>query len=62
MKIRTLDDYYTWTCDWCDSDNRTLWVHVAKGDFICGACHRTSNASASTVPTKPLLQIMNGLC
>ena len=31
MKFESLDDYYLWTCDWCDSENRTLWVKVAQG-------------------------------
>lgn len=39
MKFETLDDYYVWTCEWCDSINRTLWVKIAQGDVACGACH-----------------------
>lgn len=62
MKFRTLDDYYNWTCDWCDSENRTLWVRVAQGEVVCGACHRmTSTPSSSVQPTAGRM-IMAGLC
>lgn len=62
MKFKTCDDYYAWTCDWCDSENRTLWVRVAKGDVTCGACHRTTNLPTSGNPTITLQQPMTGLC
>jgi hypothetical protein len=62
MKFKTLDDYYNWTCDWCDSDNRTLWVRVAQGDVICGACHRTTSSPSSTLAPQPLHRMMAGLC
>jgi hypothetical protein len=64
MKFKTLDDYYAWTCDWCDSENRTLWVRVANGELTCGACHRPN----AMQPTDRRLiggrqqQMMNGLC
>lgn len=62
MKFKTLDDYYHWTCDWCDSENRTLWVRVAKGDVLCGACHRPTGAPSSTIAPQPLQRMMAGLC
>ncbi|MGB4599687.1 MAG: hypothetical protein WBI04_06890 [Trichlorobacter sp.] len=62
MKYRTLDDYYHWTCDWCDSENRTLWVRVAKGEVTCGACHRTNSDPSSTIAPQPLQRMMAGLC
>jgi len=34
MKFKTMDDYYAWTCDWCDSENRSLWVKVANGGIL----------------------------
>lgn len=62
MKYRTLDDYYHWTCDWCDSENRTLWVRVAKGEVTCGACHRANSDLSSTIAPQPLQRMMAGLC
>lgn len=49
MRTRTHDDYYAWTCDWCDSENRTLWVRVAHGDVACGACHRSTSFPTSSM-------------
>ncbi len=62
MKFRTLDDYYNWTCDWCDSENRTLWVKVANGDVRCGACHRENSFPSSTIAARPFEHLMAGLC
>ena len=62
MKFKTLDDYYNWTCDWCDSENRTLWVRVAQGDVACGACHRSTSLPNSTIAPRPLQRMMAGLC
>ena len=42
MKIRLNEDYYFWCCDWCDTENRVLWVKLQDGTF-CGACHRPMN-------------------
>ena len=42
MKIRLNEDYYFWRCDWCDSENRVLWVKMQEGPY-CGACHRPMN-------------------
>ncbi|MFA7062190.1 MAG: hypothetical protein WC156_15405 [Pedobacter sp.] len=42
MKIRLNEDYYFWCCDWCDSENRVLWVKMQEGTY-CGACHRPMN-------------------
>lgn len=42
MKIRLNEDYYFWCCDWCDSENRVLWVKLQEGTS-CGACHRPMN-------------------
>ncbi|MSN25967.1 MAG: hypothetical protein GJV46_08870 [Geobacter sp.] len=39
MKIRLNEDYYSWCCDWCDSENRVLWARMEYG-ITCGACHR----------------------
>jgi len=39
MKIRLDEDYYVWSCDWCDTENRVLWARVHEG-LYCGACHR----------------------
>lgn len=62
MKFKTLDDYYNWTCDWCDSENRTLWVRVAGGDVVCGACHRANSHPSSTLQPAPVSRMMAGLC
>lgn len=62
MKFKTLDDYYTWACDWCDSDNRTLWVRVAQGQLICGACHRSTSSPASAHQTQAQQRMLVGLC
>ncbi len=61
MKFKTLDDYYQWSCDWCDSENRTLWVRVAQGDLTCGACHRSNSLPTAGTPQN-LRQLMGGLC
>lgn len=62
MKFKTLDDYYNWTCDWCDSENRTLWVRVAHGELTCGACHRTVSFPTSGVALNdPRQQMMAAL-
>ena len=39
MKIRLNEDYYHWNCEWCDTENRVLWVRVSEG-VSCGACHK----------------------
>ena len=39
MKIRLNEDYYYWSYDWCDTENRVLWAKVNEGCF-CGACHK----------------------
>lgn len=63
MKFKTLDDYYAWTCDWCDSENRTLWLRVANGEVRCGACHRTAILPVATGKLLPDMQgLMAGLC
>ncbi len=63
MKFKTLDDYYAWTCDWCDTENRTLWVRVANGDMTCGACHRPRSLPLSRSGfLSEQYQMMNGLC
>lgn len=60
MKLRSLDDYYYWACDWCDSENRTLWVKVASGDFRCGACHKQVEIQEAGIP-KQHGSVMAGL-
>ena len=62
MKFKTMDDYYAWTCDWCDSENRTLWVRVATGDVSCGACHRAFSYPSSTMNVEPVHRLIGGLC
>ena len=64
MRTKTLDDYYNWTCDWCDSENRTLWVRVAQGDVTCGACHRRTSFPTSSIALIGTQQqrMMSGLC
>ncbi len=63
MKKTTLDDYYNWTCDWCDSENRTLWVRVAHGDVTCGACHRSTSFPTSSIALLGRQQfVMAGQC
>ncbi len=42
MKIRLNEDYYLWCCDWCDTENRVLWVKL-QDETYCGACHRPMN-------------------
>jgi hypothetical protein len=42
MKIMLNDDYYFCCCDWCETENRVLWVKLQDG-FYCGACHRPIN-------------------
>lgn len=39
MKPKLNEDYYFWCCDWCDSENLTLWAKCQDGSK-CGACHR----------------------
>lgn len=39
MNIRLNEDYFFWCCDWCDSENRVLWLKLEAG-ATCGACHR----------------------
>jgi hypothetical protein len=41
MKISPQGDYYLWVCEWCDSENLTLWARFEKGDARCGACHKS---------------------
>lgn len=62
MQYKALDDYYNWTCDWCDSENRTLWARVAAGDVACGACHRSTPHPSSTIISGRSCQLMAGLC
>lgn len=63
MKFKTMDDYYAWTCEWCDSENRTLWVRVAKGDVTCGACHRPTSLPTSSLANIGVQRhLMVGLC
>lgn len=63
MKFESLDDYYLWTCDWCDSENRTLWVKVAQGEVACGACHLSASHPTSGRGTEHRgSRIMAGLC
>jgi hypothetical protein len=38
MKIDP-DDYYLWSCDWCDTENVFPWVQLQAGAF-CAACQR----------------------
>jgi hypothetical protein len=42
MKIRLIEDYYFWCCDWCDTENRVFWAKLQEG-ATCGACHRPMN-------------------
>jgi hypothetical protein len=42
MKIRIDEDYYRWNCEWCDTENRVLWIRVHEG-LTCGACHRAAH-------------------
>jgi hypothetical protein len=37
----SLDDYYLWYCDWCDSRNLTLLTSFDDGKVSCGACHQS---------------------
>ncbi len=64
MKFKTLDDYYAWTCEWCDTENRTLWVKVANGELTCGACHRPCHIplSRTGIMESTRHQMMSGLC
>ncbi len=62
MTCKTFDDYYAWTCDWCDSENRTLWIRVAKGDLTCGACHRTTNLPTAGVAAGEQNRPAAGFC
>lgn len=39
MRIRFHEDYYYWCCEWCDTENRVLWVRLDEG-VTCGACHK----------------------
>jgi hypothetical protein len=61
MKFKTLDDYYNWSCDWCDSENRTLWVRVASGEIRCGACHRPPDIVKNSFVQSAQSQMMSGL-
>lgn len=60
MKLRIHEDYYHWCCDWCDSENRTLWARI--GDALyCGACHRQLLLGSHGDPL-PAFSIAAGLC
>ena len=60
MKIRLNEDYYFWCCDWCDTENRVLWVKL-QDETYCGACHRQMNLQdMSGVVTEG--NIAAGLC
>lgn len=39
MKIMPQGDYYIWYCDWCDSQNSTLWTRIETGRVTCEVCH-----------------------
>ena len=40
MKLTPAGDYYLWFCDWCDSQNRTLWTRMDSHRLTCGVCSR----------------------
>ena len=61
MKIRLDEDYYYWCCDWCDTENRVLWVKLQDGTF-CGACHRPMNIHDTTDDMLADSRIAGGLC
>jgi len=42
MRLKLMDDYYEWYCEWCDTRNRTVWVRVHEDTANCAACQRTS--------------------
>ncbi len=46
MKIRISEEYYKWSCEWCDSENRVPWA-MAIEELRCGACHRKEFAAPS---------------
>ena len=60
MKIKLNEDYYFWCCDWCDSENRVLWVKLQEGTY-CGACHRAMNLP-DVIGTVINRTIAAGLC
>jgi hypothetical protein len=49
MKLMPLGDYYVWECDWCDSQNSTLWTRIEQGKVTCGVCYATFAISPSPV-------------
>ena len=61
MKIRLNEDYYAWCCDWCDTENRVLWVKLENGTY-CGACHRPMNLPDMTGGVFTESAISAGLC
>ena len=40
MKLIPVGDYYLWFCEWCDSQNRTLWARMDAHHLTCGVCSR----------------------
>lgn len=38
MKNKTIDDYYLWSCDCCDTENLVLWEKLQTGT-LCRDCH-----------------------
>lgn len=65
MKIRIDEDYYCWHCEWCDTENRVLWIRVHEG-LSCGACHRKTLLGGETacLPGTENLRraVLNGSC
>ncbi|RII25772.1 MAG: hypothetical protein CXR31_12215 [Geobacter sp.] len=40
MKLIPAGDYYLWFCEWCDSQNNTLWTRMDAHHLTCGVCSR----------------------
>lgn len=53
MKLIPADDYYLWFCEWCDSQNRTLWTRMDAHHLTCGACSR--QVAVNNAPSFPTL-------
>jgi hypothetical protein len=61
MKIKPNEDYYFWSCDWCDTENLVLWARLQDGTY-CGACHRPMNLSDEMNGVVINSTIAAGLC
>ncbi len=54
MKLMPFGDYYLWFCDWCDSQNRTIWTRIDTHNLTCAACYRPVDLAGTATMQPPL--------